>query len=88
MVFAVEAGHRKDDNAVIKYMVWTIVGGALFLGCQAYEWNHLLHQGLWIGVSNDDFQLEQEIHDGEHHGHGGCRKSQGMGLPKEGSSIL
>lgn len=76
MVFAVEAGHRKDNKAVINYMVWTILGGALFLGCQAYEWNHLLHQGLWIGVSNDDFQLEQEIHDGEHHGHGDAAKAK------------
>ncbi len=69
MVLAVEAGHRKDNKTVVNYLLATIVGGALFLGCQAYEWNHLLHQGLWIGVSENDFKLEQEIADGEAHGH-------------------
>jgi len=69
MVLAVEAGHRKDNKAVIKYMWYTIIGGAMFLGCQAYEWNHLIHQGLWIGVSEKDFQVEQEMEDGHHHAH-------------------
>jgi cytochrome c oxidase subunit III len=37
MVLAVQAGHRRDRNAVIKYMIYTIIGGAMFLGCQAWE---------------------------------------------------
>jgi cytochrome c oxidase subunit 3 len=67
MVLAVEAGHRKDNRAVLNYLIATIIGGATFLGCQAYEWSHLLHQGLWIGVSNNDFQVDNEIHNGIHH---------------------
>jgi cytochrome c oxidase subunit III len=42
MVLAVEAGHRMDRPAVEKYMLWTILGGATFLGCQAWEWTHFI----------------------------------------------
>jgi cytochrome c oxidase subunit III len=42
MVLAVEAGHRMDQKAVQKYMIFTIIGGALFLICQAMEWTNLI----------------------------------------------
>ena len=42
MVLAVEAGHRMDQKQVEKYMIYTIVGGLMFLGCQAYEWFHFI----------------------------------------------
>ena len=42
MVLAVEAGHRMDRKAVEKWMLWTIVGGLTFLGCQAWEWTHFI----------------------------------------------
>ncbi|MCU0430524.1 MAG: cytochrome c oxidase subunit 3 [Cytophagaceae bacterium] len=38
MVLAVEAGHRNDKNDVVKWMLWTILGGIAFLSCQAWEW--------------------------------------------------
>ena len=38
MVLAVEAGHRMDQKGVQKWLGWTIVGGAIFLGSQAWEW--------------------------------------------------
>jgi len=43
MVLAVEAGHRMDKKGVEKWMLWTIVGGFTFLGCQAWEWSHFIH---------------------------------------------
>lgn len=43
MVLAVEAGHRMDRKAVEKWMLWTILGGIMFLGCQAWEWSHFIH---------------------------------------------
>jgi cytochrome c oxidase subunit III len=49
MVLAVAAGHRNDRKGVMKWMFWTIIGGAAFLGCQAWEWWHLNHQGAWWG---------------------------------------
>jgi cytochrome c oxidase subunit 3 len=42
MVLAVEAGHRMDQKQVEKYMIYTIIGGLMFLGCQAYEWFHFI----------------------------------------------
>lgn len=38
MVLAVEAGQRNARKEVEKYMLLTIIGGAAFLGCQAWEW--------------------------------------------------
>ncbi len=43
MVLAVEAGERMDRKGVEKWMLWTIVGGLTFLGCQAWEWSHFIH---------------------------------------------
>ena len=43
MVLAVDAGHRMDKKSVEKWMLWTIVGGITFLGCQAWEWVHFIH---------------------------------------------
>ena len=42
MVLAVHAGHKGDKQGVIKWLAWTIVGGIAFLGCQAWEWHHLI----------------------------------------------
>lgn len=42
MVLAVEAGHRKSQKEVVKWVAWTIVGGVMFLSCQAYEWYHFI----------------------------------------------
>lgn len=42
MVLAVHAGHKGDRRGVMKWVAWTIVGGLAFLGCQAWEWHHLI----------------------------------------------
>jgi cytochrome c oxidase subunit 3 len=42
MVLAVEAGKRMDKRGVIIWMFWTIVGGAAFVGSQAWEWFHFI----------------------------------------------
>lgn len=49
MVLAVASGHQNDRKGVLKWMFWTIIGGIAFLGCQAWEWTHLYHQGAWWG---------------------------------------
>lgn len=38
MVLAVDAGHKMKKNAVTWYMFATIIGGAMFVGSQAWEW--------------------------------------------------
>jgi cytochrome c oxidase subunit 3 len=43
MVLAVEAGQRMDKQDATKWMLWTVIGGITFLGCQAWEWSHFIH---------------------------------------------
>ncbi|MEE2953710.1 MAG: cytochrome c oxidase subunit 3 [Bacteroidota bacterium] len=43
MVLAVNYGHAMKKNKVILWLVLTIVGGATFLGSQAWEWGHFIH---------------------------------------------
>jgi cytochrome c oxidase subunit 3 len=50
MVLAVEAGHRLAKKEVIGWMIATVIGGFMFLGCQALEWTHLNHEGFWWGT--------------------------------------
>ena len=38
MVLAVDAGHRMNKAKVTIYMFLTIIGGAIFVGSQAWEW--------------------------------------------------
>lgn len=42
MVRAVQEGHRENRQGVVFWMFLTILGGATFLGCQAYEWTTLI----------------------------------------------
>jgi len=49
MVLAVHEGHHGNRKGVVKWMFWTIIGGLAFLSCQAWEWNHLFHEGAWWG---------------------------------------
>jgi cytochrome c oxidase subunit 3 len=48
MVMAVEAGHRNDKGGILFWLMLTIVGGLAFLGCQAWEWTHLIMGGTTI----------------------------------------
>jgi cytochrome c oxidase subunit III len=43
MVLAVNYGHKMEKNKVILWLSLTIVGGAIFLGSQAWEWSHFIH---------------------------------------------
>lgn len=63
MVLAVEAGHRLDDRGVKKWLAWTIVGGFIFLGSQAWEWSHFIHGtgGYIIGPDKQRYHLAEEI---------------------------
>ncbi len=54
MVLAVEAGHRNDRKAVTKWMIWTVVGGFIFLGSQVWEWSHFIHGSHFGKVQLED----------------------------------
>jgi len=42
MVRAVQEGQRENKNGVVFWLLMTILGGSMFLGCQAWEWNQLI----------------------------------------------
>ena len=42
MVLAVDAGHHMKKNKVIWYMFFTILGGFIFVGSQAWEWANFI----------------------------------------------
>jgi cytochrome c oxidase subunit 3 len=65
MVLAVDAGSRMDKNSVNKWMLWTIIGGAAFLGCQAWEWGHFItgsEKGVLIKKLVDGEWIQQRIY--------------------------
>lgn len=42
MVLAVDAGHHMNKSKVTFYMLLTILGGAIFVGSQAWEWKNFI----------------------------------------------
>jgi len=46
MVLSLSAIQRGDLPRFKKFLGLTILGGLVFLGCQAYEWNHLITHTL------------------------------------------
>jgi cytochrome c oxidase subunit III len=59
MVLAVEAGHRNDRKAVTTWLLLTIIGGAMFVGSQAWEWYHFIH-GTDAGAARTIFNPETQ----------------------------
>ena len=45
MASAVEEAKHGRRSSALKYVVLTALGGAVFLGMQAYEWSHLIAEG-------------------------------------------
>ncbi|MDZ7878285.1 MAG: cytochrome c oxidase subunit 3 [Saprospiraceae bacterium] len=54
MVRAVQEGHRGNKAGVVNWMLATIIGGAMFLGCQAWEWTTLI-SGENVSVTRNPF---------------------------------
>lgn len=46
MVLSIDGCKRKDRKAMLNWLMITIIGGASFLGIQAYEYTHLVHHGM------------------------------------------
>ena len=42
---AVTASRLGDRKKALRNLIFTIIGGMAFLGCQAYEWTELIHEG-------------------------------------------
>ena len=46
---AVTAARLGDRKKALVNVCITIFGGACFLGCQAFEWSHMIHEGARLG---------------------------------------
>jgi heme/copper-type cytochrome/quinol oxidase subunit 3 len=48
MVKGLEWLGRGDKVRAKRFLLYTALGGAIFVGLQAYEWTHLIHSGLHV----------------------------------------
>ena len=64
MVLAVDAGHQMKKNKVAWYMFATIIGGIIFVGSQAWEWNTFIN-GTYGAVKTTDGKVMQFVKDGK-----------------------
>jgi len=48
MAMAVSAARAGDPKSATRFLGLTILGGAIFLGCQAYEWYHFISEGATL----------------------------------------
>jgi cytochrome c oxidase subunit 3 len=60
MVLAVDAGHNNNKNKVAFYMLLTIVGGAVFVGSQAWEWANFI-RGEYGAIETKGGQIIQFV---------------------------
>jgi cytochrome c oxidase subunit 3 len=51
MAGAVDAARRGERGAVVRFVAMTALGGAVFLGMQAYEWSHLIQAGARLDAN-------------------------------------
>jgi cytochrome c oxidase subunit 3 len=65
MVLAVDAGHQMNKAKVTFYMFLTIIGGAIFLGSQAWEWKNFIN-GSYGAIQLNDGKIIQFV-DAEGH---------------------
>ncbi|MFN0728294.1 cytochrome c oxidase subunit 3 [Polaribacter gochangensis] len=63
MVLAVDAGHQMKKKKVAWYMLFTIIGGLIFLGSQAWEWKNFI-KGSYGAVQTTDGKILQFVKDG------------------------
>ncbi len=69
MVLALSGIKRGNLKEFRKFLLLTILGGIAFLGCQVYEWTHLIHEGVTISenafgspVFGDTFYIMTGFH--------------------------
>jgi cytochrome c oxidase subunit 3 len=60
MVLAVDAGHHNNQKKTIFYMFLTIIGGAIFLGSQAWEWTNFI-KGSYGALETKGGQILQFV---------------------------
>ncbi len=70
MIRAVQEGKEENKKGVVKWMIYTIIGGAMFLGCQAWEWTTLIkHEHMTVKTSPFGTYLHDGVYLDDDHGH-------------------
>jgi cytochrome c oxidase subunit 3 len=54
---AVGASKLGERKLASRFLFFTILGGAAFLGCQAYEWSHFIHDGARLNGAVEGSKL-------------------------------
>ena len=87
MVLAVEAGHRMDKKNVVFWLFLTVLGGAGFVGSQAWEWSHFEHgSGGYITTSEGE---KYWVHNNDHDTDNPTKPDNGFHLVKsDGTGYL
>lgn len=88
MVRAVQEGHRENQRGVVFWMLLTVLGGATFLGSQAYEWTTLIVKEN-MTISRNPFG--RHVADGVYLNEDGSEAKNEDGTPKafsKGQSYL
>jgi cytochrome c oxidase subunit 3 len=62
MVLAVDAGKALNKKKVTFYMLLTIIGGAIFLGSQAWEWKNFIN-GTYGAIELQDGKIIQFVNE-------------------------
>jgi cytochrome c oxidase subunit 3 len=79
MVLAVDAGHQMKKNKVVIYMFFTIIGGLIFVGSQAWEWKNFI-TGEYGAIETKGGSLLQFV---DKEGHRVALKDFAVVLPEE-----
>ncbi len=51
MASAVQAAREGRPNVALRFIILTTMGGAVFLGMQAFEWRHLIAEGARLNAN-------------------------------------
>lgn len=88
MIRGVQEGKQENKKGVIKWMILTIIGGLMFLGCQAWEWTKLI-KDEHMTVTQDPFgtHLASGVYLDDDHGHPYAAGAEAETF-KEGHSYL
>lgn len=80
MVLAVDAGHHMNKAKVTLYMLLTIIGGAIFVGSQAWEWKNFI-KGEYGALETRGGQILQFVN--QETGKRAAIKEFAIGIPTE-----
>lgn len=57
MVLAIDSCKSRNRQGMLNWLLVTIIGGAIFLGIQVYEYQHLVHKGITLSSFTDGTAL-------------------------------